>query len=98
MDNDSKYIISTRLVHWLITTIFTSIIAVGAYMVVWAINDATYKATVLARLTANELITDKIEIVLQSHITEGAHAVSRERIDQLDRRLSRLEKMVDNHK
>jgi hypothetical protein len=45
VDNgNGTYMVSSRLVHWAITSIITGIVVIGGYMVSWALNDRSWRA------------------------------------------------------
>jgi hypothetical protein len=48
------YLIPGALMHKLIVAIIVAIITIGGYMVLWAIADAEFKATILHRLSQVE--------------------------------------------
>ena len=45
-----NYQLPARLVHNLIRSIFGSILVIGGYMIIWAINDAAWKAALDVRI------------------------------------------------
>lgn len=54
------YFIPATLMNKLIASIFGVIIAVGAYMIIWAVNDAAWKGIQEQRLIAIEKDLDKL--------------------------------------
>ena len=84
---DRNYVISAPLVHKLIMSIIGGIVAIGAYMVIWALNDTEWKATITTRLEA--LREDVAEI--KAETGEGQLNVARERLDTLEDRVRQLE-------
>jgi hypothetical protein len=82
--SDDDYRIPAPVVHWLITGIAGSIIAIGAYMVAWAVNDAAWKASLLNRIETIERHITKIETKVEG----GILPLARERIDALERKLN----------
>lgn len=59
--SDDDYRIPAPLVNWLITGIVGSIVAIGAYMVGWAVNDAAWKSVAMQRIEAIERNIAKME-------------------------------------
>ena len=54
------YFVPASLMNKLIASIFGAIIAVGAYMIIWAVNDAAWKGIQEQRLIAIEKDLDKL--------------------------------------
>lgn len=82
----TTYAIPAELMHMLIYSILGALAAVGAYMVVWAINDTRFKTGVLARLTA-------LESLIKLHDSYRAeHDEYTIKVDYLEQRVGRLEK------
>ena len=61
VDNgNGTYMVSSRLVHWAITSIITGIVVIGGYMVSWALNDRTERAGVHSAIAVmQERMADK---------------------------------------
>ena len=73
------YQIEKGLVHKLILSIIGSILGVGAYMVVWGINDAAFKAKVMEYM----IKVDVIEKELTVHVKIPCHDIACERLRNL---------------
>ena len=77
----STYEIPVDLLNDLILTIIGAIVAIGAYMVVWAIADAKHKTLVIGRL-------NHLEDLIQLHDTYRAgHDKLVEKVDTLEQRM-----------
>ena len=61
---NGKYIISARLVHGLIVAIFSALLGIAGWMVVWAANDSKWKGGMQADLQNFERALGKIEAQL----------------------------------
>ena len=83
--NSSNYVVPTTLVHWAITSIIGGILAIGAYMVVWAINDAAWKSALEGKLVAIELRISEVKQVI------GVVPTNTEKIHTLEDRVRTIE-------
>ena len=61
VDNgNGTYMVSSRLVHWAITSIITGIVVIGGYMVSWALNDRSWRAVTDGSIAVmQERLSDK---------------------------------------
>ncbi len=75
------YTIQSTLVNRLIGTIIASILAIGGYMIVWALNDAQFKAEVRSSLIEIRRNADNFE----KHMERPCHDVACERLRQIER-------------
>jgi hypothetical protein len=71
-------------------SIVGAIVTVGGYMVVWAVNDNGWKATMAERLTSQN---DRIQS-LEAAVKPGALPLAHERLQQHERRLDALERRI----
>lgn len=86
-DEPTRYSVPATLVHWLIAAILSSLISIAGYMVVWAVNDREWKTSVNAKI--EELV--RIDSRTDFYVKEGILPVAKQRIDDLNRRVERLE-------
>lgn len=87
---DDAYRISAKLVHATIITIIGSLISIGGYMTVWALNDASRNA-----MLDEKLVNILIRIAeLERTTGSGILPIARERLDQIERRTRELERRV----
>ena len=77
---DEAYELPARLVHNLIRSIFGTIVIIGGYMIIWAINDAAWKAQLDIRI-------EKIEQALMAIDAAGILPRAEERIRSLEQRM-----------
>ena len=76
------YLIPAPLVNKAILSIIGGIVLIAGYMVVWAINDAAFKATVLGAIERIPVI----ERNLDRHEDKPCHDVACERFRELGKR------------
>ena len=82
MDEIRMYEIPVSLLNDLILTIIGAILAIGAYMIIWAIHDAKHKVLVLTRL-------GMLEDLIKLHDTYRAeHDRYAQRVETLSARLN----------
>lgn len=88
----TAYTVSSPLVHWAIISILTAIVFCGMYMVIWALGDSGWKATVIERLITIEGNTKRGE----AHIRDGHPQRIVDQIDETRRRIRKLEEHVED--
>lgn len=76
------YLIPAPLVNKAILSIIGGIVLIAGYMVVWAINDAAFKATVLGAINKIPVIESKQD----AHERKPCHDVACERFRELGKR------------
>lgn len=59
--NGDHYVLNARLVNGLIATIFASLLSIGAYMVVWATQDASRNTLSESRLNYIERELQRVD-------------------------------------
>ena len=79
------YLIPAPLVNKAIISIIGSIFLIGAYMVVWAVNDASFKARVLSAIDRIPMI----EARMQLHMDKPCHDVACVELEMQKRQLDR---------
>ena len=84
------YYLSASLVNRLIATIFTTILGIAGYMIVWAVNDSTYKSTQEARIDA--MVVDIKE--LKEAVKPGILPIANERIHNMEIQMNRIEQLL----
>lgn len=92
MGDPEHYKLPIGIVNKLLYGIITSIVVIGAYMIVWGYNDAQFKSGLMTRVS-------KIEDLVALHDTyrkQSDQSVSRldsfeSKIDDLDERQDRME-------
>ena len=80
LGNEHGYFLAAGLVNKLIAAIILAIISVGGYMIVWALNDAEWKAAQAAKMDTVVRKADAFDFHLLNHPDRD-----------LDRRIIRLE-------
>jgi hypothetical protein len=86
-DSDG-YLVPSRLVNWLVGAIFSSLVSIGAYMVIWNRSDNEWKTALMIRL---ETIQEKIG-ALQERVDKGILPRTEERLDAINRRVETIER------
>ena len=80
----TTYEIPVGLLNDLIMAIIGAILAIGAYMIIWAIADAKHKTAVIGRLK-------HLEELIDIHDTyRAAHDIYTHKVDVLEQRVSDL--------
>ena len=92
------YTISAGLVHTAIVAIVGSLLGLCGYMIVWAINDAAWKARVDDKMShveqqlRNQLGTlAKEQLYIRDKVDRGILPIAEEKYGTLDERVTRLE-------
>jgi hypothetical protein len=73
------YSVPAPLVHNILKSVVGAILILGGYMVVWGINDATFKATVITKLTFIDARITEIGKDQDQHEARKHDAVEHER-------------------
>ena len=88
----TTYEIPVGLLNDLIMAIIGSILAIGAYMIVWAIADAKHKTAVIGRLK-------HLEELIEIHDSyRAAHDIYTHKVDVLEQRVQDLFAKKDDFK
>lgn len=87
--DEGRYLVPVALVHWAITSIILGIITIGGYMVIWAVNDASWKASQQEKLSKIESSVVKMELMMSVVPTNT------EKIRQLE---DKVRDIQDQHK
>lgn len=78
-----NYEISAQLVHKLIGAIIAAILAIGGYMALWAISDASWKARMDERWAIVREAISNFDSELDEHKGKPCHDVACERLRNL---------------
>ena len=89
-DEKEHYTVPAPLVHKLIIAIFTSLIAIGGYMAIWAVNDAAFKSEIRTVLKTQAEQTKRMNDILLQHL-DGHPARVEDQVEAIERRIERLE-------
>jgi hypothetical protein len=84
----SSYLLPSTLVHTIIGSILTSILAIGGYMVAWALNDRAWKAAQDEHVRSIEAMV----VEIRGQLAIGILPKAEERINRLDAKDQSLEK------
>jgi Tfp pilus assembly protein PilO len=87
-DAGGNYQVPVPLVHKTIVAVVAAVLAVGGYMIVWAINDADKSARLEARIETISIDVRDVKKV----IGEAVLPVLKRDLTQLEKRVERLEK------
>lgn len=86
-DDKHYYAVPSKLVHWMITSIIASIIAIGVYMVTWAFGDIQYKTATTEALKDAQREIHRIEQRLEHYPPQWL----KNRVENNRKRLEQLE-------
>jgi len=90
------YIIPTSLVSKLIIAIFGSLIGIGGYMVVWAINDGRWKTIIDERMASTQSTLKILQAAVYPNQILAAE--TRIRLEQIEREIESLKRLVEDNR
>jgi hypothetical protein len=93
MTEQQTYTFNARLVHGLILAIFASLISIAGYMILWAQNDASFKADLIRRLQVQE----RDVAIIQMQISQGVLPLARQRLETVEREVRELQADLRKH-
>jgi fructose-specific phosphotransferase system component IIB len=85
------YQIPAPLVHRLIVAVISGILAIGGYMVVWAINDSAWRTRIEVAMETQGAQID----VIQKQVSGGILPITAAKILEIERRIDRVERDAD---
>ena len=84
--SDDSYVVPATLVHRLIVAIFSSLAMIGAYMIIWAVNDVQWKAK--QELKGEEILY---------RVTQNERAIQFGILPRAEERIESLERQIREH-
>jgi len=88
---EDAYQVPAKLINFLVYSILSSLLAIGAYMVVWNKSDTEWKSSLMVRM---ESVQERLGS-LQEKIDSGILPRTEERINAINGRLDTMERERD---